>query len=655
MEIPIITLSFEFLFTYYLCSFFVASIAAFIFIRAIATHNVLHHKYLLGIILIVIAGTNIFTGITLASRASKVPALSRTTPKNSQILPANHPTIRIEFTDPVVFSTVKINTFPENELTVTPHGYLFNIIPIGRSLSISPSKSYTPGSTIMVYVSNIEGPLTHGFGGETLLELQSEALPQVESITSPAQVYDVATNQEIRLRLDKAAEALSSWQVRSNPEMQFDLSSNGNEIIIKPKSPYKQSTMYTVVASQFPYITDYKTQDRTLGFTAATETTIQFTTVSPPFVKHISPSGETIFPEQDIVVDFKHPMNASESGKFITILSGAPHRVIWEENDTRLKIKHDTLPKQSSVSATLRRGLQTKLGGSIEDDIRYEFKTPGPVALLTTTPRNGETGVLTDTPIELTVNQPVEKTSIVRAVSVSPAFEYTTIASESSILILPTGKLKPDTTYTIRLSPSVQSVYGLPAQNTMSISFSTGSPQTLLQVPFYKQESSFTCNVAAAKMLLAYRRIQVSEQAIIDAMGSGGKRGSGNPHLGYVSDYGTYWSAISKGVSHFAPNTVIQNGTLRQIISYIQSGIPVMIWGQNGWSDPHDISWTTPDGLYIKAINGMHSSVVRGFAGTADNPTDIFLNDPWRGQYSIPVKEFLRRWGYFNTALILDK
>lgn len=655
MEIPIMLRSFEFLFLYYLCSFFVASIAVFMFIRALATHNVLHHKYLLLIILIGIAGTNIYTGISLASRASKIPALSHTTPKNSQILPANQATIRIEFTDPVLFSTVKINTFPENELTITPHGYLFNMIPVGRSLSISPAKSYKPGTLIMVYISNIEGPLTHGYGGEILLELQSEALPKVESITSPAQLYDVPTNQEIRIRLDKNAEAQSTWQVRSNPEMQFDLTSNNTEIIIRPKTPYRQGTLYTVTASQTPYTTDYKTQDRSPDPTAIEETTIQFTTVSPPFVKHISPVGETIFPDEEIIIDFQYPMNASKSGGFISISSGIPHSIKWEENDTRLRIKHDTLPKLSSISAILKSGLQTKQGGVIEEDIRYEFKAPGQIAVQSSTPISDDTGVQTDTTIQIFLNQPVEKESMVRAVTVSPTFEYNTIASESGILILPKSKLKSDTTYTIRLSQSVQSIYGLPAPDAMSISFTTKSPQTLLSVPFYKQEASFTCNIAAAKMLLAYNRIQVSEQSIIDSIGNGGKRGTGNPHLGYVSDYGTYWSAISKGVSHFAPNTVIQNGTLKQIVSYIQSGVPVMIWGQNGWSDPHDISWTTPDGVYIKAINGMHSSVVRGFAGTADNPTEIYLNDPWRGQYSISINEFLRRWGYFNIALILDK
>ena len=80
-----------------------------------------------------------------------------------------------------------------------------------------------------------------------------------------------------------------------------------------------------------------------------------------------------------------------------------------------------------------------------------------------------------------------------------------------------------------------------------------------------------------------------------------------------------------------------------------------MIWGQNGWSDPHEISWTSTTGEFIRAINGMHSSVVTGFKGTPDNPTEIYLNDPWRGQYTIATSEFLRRWGYFSVALSLDK
>lgn len=155
-------------------------------------------------------------------------------------------------------------------------------------------------------------------------------------------------------------------------------------------------------------------------------------------------------------------------------------------------------------------------------------------------------------------------------------------------------------------------------------------------------------------MLLAFRGIQTTEAALIHTIGLGGKRGSGNPSVGYIDDYGTYWPAIYKGITTQRPARMIESGNLSDILKEIDRGNPVMTWGQNGWSDPHDISWTATDGTPIKAINGMHSSVVRGYRGTSDNPTLIYINDPWRGQYSISPDEFMRRWKFLGMALVID-
>jgi hypothetical protein len=50
----------------------------------------------------------------------------------------------------------------------------------------------------------------------------------------------------------------------------------------------------------------------------------------------------------------------------------------------------------------------------------------------------------------------------------------------------------------------------------------------------------------------------------------------------------------------------------------------------------------------------MHSTVVRGFSGPENNPTQIYLNDPWRGQYAVSTAEFMRRWSYFLMAMVVD-
>lgn len=175
-----------------------------------------------------------------------------------------------------------------------------------------------------------------------------------------------------------------------------------------------------------------------------------------------------------------------------------------------------------------------------------------------------------------------------------------------------------------------------------------------LKVPFFKQEEDFTCNIAAARQLLAYRGVALPEQQLKSDIGSTGSRGNGNPYEVHVPDYGTYWDPVLRGVSKYRPARLFKEWNLKDLIGEIQKGNPVMIWGQNGWSDPHEISWTNPDRTFVYAINGMHSSVARGFRGPSENPTHILLNDPWRGVYWIPTAEFLRRWNFFKVALVVD-
>jgi len=57
---------------------------------------------------------------------------------------------------------------------------------------------------------------------------------------------------------------------------------------------------------------------------------------------------------------------------------------------------------------------------------------------------------------------------------------------------------------------------------------------------------------------------------------------------------------------------LLQKPQLSDLISQVNLGNPVMVWGQNGWSDPHEISWTNPDGQFVYAVNGMHSYIITG-------------------------------------------
>jgi len=372
--------------------------------------------------------------------------------------------------------------------------------------------------------------------------------------------------------------------------------------------------------------------------------TIRFSTARAAFVSALLPEGNVVRPDADIRITFEEPMDKTAVMNHLSITPSVAVYPVWSDGDKTLSLSHDTLVKDTDYTVKLSRGLTTAKGGRLEKDVEFHFHTAGPLRV---------TNFSATASAQLTFDQDIAA-SVVNHLSVRPEVAGKTVAKDNTLTFIPDTSFLPETAYTVTLTRGAESVFGLPTAVDQTFTFTTPPNQILLSVPFYKQQSWFTCNISAARMLLAFRGTEVSEADLIHAIGLGGKRGTGNPYKGYIDDYGTYWDAIARGVSTYRATRLITSGKLSDIIAEVKKGNPVMTWGQNGWSDPHDISWTSTDGTFIKAVNGMHSAVVRGYWGPDANPTKIFLNDPWRGQYEIATSEFMRRWGYYGMAMVVE-
>jgi uncharacterized protein YvpB len=258
--------------------------------------------------------------------------------------------------------------------------------------------------------------------------------------------------------------------------------------------------------------------------------------------------------------------------------------------------------------------------------------------------------------VKIQFNQEVDHASAQEHFFVSPAangsFDW-----DGNAMYFNLSGLSYATTYTYGVHAGVVSIYGLDGREEFSARFTTIPELVILKVPLYTQghsgDEAYSCNIVAARMLLAYRGVYVSTSQLRNESGYGGVRGSGNPHKGFVTNYGTYWGPVSAAVGRYRSIRLITGGDLHAVLQEVQNGNPVMIWGQNGWSTPTNISWTADDGTYIYAVSGMHSIVVKGFTGTADNPTSILVNDPWRGNSTLSVSKFRSNWSYFNVAMVV--
>ena len=80
----------------------------------------------------------------------------------------------------------------------------------------------------------------------------------------------------------------------------------------------------------------------------------------------------------------------------------------------------------------------------------------------------------------------------------------------------------------------------------------------------------------------------------------------------------------------------------------LSNGNPVVIWtySSGGWPT----TWTTPDGQTVAAFRDEHAVTAVGFVGSADNPSQIIINDPLVGQVYWQRAYFNQKWQSFNNA-----
>lgn len=583
----------------------------------------------------------------------EVPRVLMISPDLTKEIPRDTRDIRIVFASPVLYDTITVHTFPETEYAIERHGYLRNLVPWGTVLTLKATTTLPPGESIQLYLANIEGPLTEGYGGEREMSLRV-ADPMVIAVNPPDESTDISVTQTIDVRLSESIVAASEWRVESRPAHAFSVERAGSDILrLHPDDPLQQGVSYTITLMHTPAVLSHPDQRVISRLPEREKARIRLSTVRPALVSGFSPQGYSVNPEDSLSLTFDEPMDPESVRTLLAIEPPTDLSATWNEDYNRLSLVHGGLEKNTNYSVTLRAGARTAIGESLEHDAMYLFRTAGPLMLTDSDPEDKAPEVRVNSEISLTFNQPVSP-DIGQYITITPHVRTKISVDNNTVTILPVDGFSERSTYTVQIKKGAPSLYGLLLEEEKSLVFTTTSSYFLLEIPMYHQQTNFTCNIAAARMLLGFRGISVTEQDLISITGLGGKRGSGNPHNGYVDDFGTFWDPVYKAVTAYRPARLIRSGSLTEILTEVANGNPVMTWGQNGWSDPHDISWTSADGTYIYAINGMHSMVVRGYEGTAENPTRIYVNDPWRGQYALSIAEFTRRWKYYYMALVID-
>lgn len=540
---------------------------------------------------------------------------------------------------------------------------MWNWLPFTRKVQFYPEESLPPETPIIIYLSKVSKVIGEKEEGEHQVKFTTAPLPNVVSISTEDTPKDVPVNEDIVIDLDLPDGLFVEWEFKFTPEADFTIiRSSDTKIDLRFNKKLNQGTDYQLDIYRTPTVYNINTKERTIRGEKEKIKALKFTTVEAPLIESFEPTGTNILPEQNIKVVFKQDMDKESVEKRFSINPDTSGDFSWDDSKT-LNFKPQELNKNTTYEITLQKGLISQIGGISEEDVKYSFTTIGPVKVAWFNPGSGTGGVSINSQILVGFDQAVDHESAQNHFQLSPNINGSFSWDGNTMIYNLSRAMAHQTTYTATVTSGIKTVYGLDSISDFSTSFTTESQVFQLDLPQIYQTHTFTCNVTAARMTLAYRGFSVSDEQLVSHFGfdptprDTANNTWGNPHQQFVgnfeSGYGVYWGPISSAISAYTPAQAHTGWNLTDMLKEVQNGNPVIIWGQNGFSSAYDMSWTTPTGTYIYAVHGMHSEVVKGYIGSPENPSYILLNDPWRGHRQYETSYFLGLWGYFNNSAVV--
>lgn len=601
----------------------------------------------ISIVGLVIIST-LFSLLLLISLLS-VPHISLKSNSNTKIL-ENSEQITLNFSSPQKASDIVITVSPEITFDIS-YDYFLGLKGLINSITITPTESFLPNQKVVVYTTGIQRIFPWGIKHENSQEFFTPREPEIEEVVLGADIQNVNITQPILIELDSNDSKSIEWKAIFNPDVEYKITRNyDNKLVIQPLK-LKQGTDYEleIIKSVVKY--NPKTLEKISTQSEESVSKISFKTTPPPGVLSYNRSSQIISNSEPLTIDFGIPLKEdSLIGKTsispliggTTTLSSDKKQLIFSPNSPFLK--------NTEYVFTILSGIENVLGGYTENDIAISFKTPGYVGLSYSSPRNGSSGVSnTTSSISLTFNQPINHTSVQERFSIYPNISGSFSWSGDTLTYRFSSSLAYATKYTVTISGGVIATYGINSTSNISTSFTTKPETVLLNVPLYSQSESFTCNLAATRMVLAYKGISTTESSIRNSIGIGQ-----DPDSNWVDKYGVHWGPISSYISSRGINNALKRGwNLTSALQEVKNGHPILIYVYNGSSTPMgpmDLA-----GGYI-GYKGMHSAVIIGYIGSPESPTTVIVNDPWRGKRYLSQSSFRYLWyysGYLNNTGII--
>ncbi|MBN2100382.1 Ig-like domain-containing protein [Candidatus Dojkabacteria bacterium] len=576
------------------------------------------------------------------------PRVVSTSPEVGANMESGEDVIEVEFDVPVDTSNIKFNISPEVDgKWVWEKGFLG--LPFKTKAKFYPDESIYPDREVVVYVVGMRQWWGGGKSHEHSIEFRSPEIPDVDKIIPDNEAENVPVDSEVEVYYDAPVGDFVDLTYVVEPEVKFEVK-NGeekNKHTVKFFDGLDQDETYSIEIYRTPrsYDVDHKDKAIKVGDTEKLEE-ITFRTVTTPLIKEYKPKGNGVLADSDIEVVFDQEMDQPSVEDNFVIEPDTDGEISWKDEKTFVFSPKEDLKKETDYKITFKKGILSKYSGEIDEDIVIKFKTIGRVAVASMSPVSGSAGHDPKTVnVVIEFNQEVDHASAQQHFSISPRVSGTFGWDGNKLIYYTAGKLNFSTRYTVTLSSGIKTVHGLDSNKAFSYYFITKDNIFALNVPWYKQQESFTCNLAAARMALAYRGVYVSESQIKSAIGIGG-----NPNANWVSGYGVHWGPVAGYISNYRQVSIKSGWNSVELAKEVEKGNPVIVWWYNRYSQPPG-PFTLDSGA--TGYMGMHSEVVRGFIGSSSNPSSFMTNDPWRGRLTYSRAGFESTWAYLGYIAVV--
>ncbi len=577
------------------------------------------------------------------------PVVLSSTPEFGGNMSEGDQKIEVEFDLPVNSDDIKFNISPEvdGRWELEP---IWDGAPLYRRAIFHPGESIFPDKKVVVYVVSVQPWWADGDGHEESIEFESPAIPEIEEISPGDGSDQVPVDSDLDVYYDAPVGDFVELVYEIEPEVEFEVEENGGTSHkIDFNENLSQDAEYSMKIYRTPRSYDPDTGEDVERGETEEIASASFKTVQTPLLAEYSPKGTGVLVDMPISVVFEQEMDRMSVEESFSVSPAIDGVISWKDDKTFTYTPNSDLPKETEYTVKFAADMKNKYGGKTEEDITFKFTTIGKVSVKSISPVNGGSGLDPKSAnIVVEFNQEVDHASAQQHFSVSPAVSGSFGWEGNKMIYYSAGKLAYSTRYTVTISAGVKTVHGLDSDQNFSYYFVTRNNIFTIGVPYYSQQEMFTCNLAAARMALAYRGVYVSEAQMKSSIGVGQ-----NPNADWVSGYGVHAGPVSGFIGAYRGNSVISgcgSNNAATVAQEVEKGNPVVLWWYNRYSTPAG-TFTLPGGY--TGYRGMHSEVVYGFVGDSSNPTSIYTRDPWRGSLTYSRSGFEGNWAYLGCTAIV--